>query len=815
MGTPAFRRLEAHPFGWSRLTERQKQAVSFMSRLLTEAIDGLAKVQEAGPELDFNRFAQLGFIDGDRGTGKTSILLVLRQLTSPKDRESLAGLPDEVRQLHERRDRLVWLDTLDMEPLSGQANLLAAILARVAERAQLSERRTPGRLRPAFDELDDLEQALSDLQTLEVDAVLAWQGTNAQRAVRTEPNTYAVEVMTNERAGLRLSARFDKVLAKFSKLLATTDKPPLFVLPVDDFDLAPTRCLELLRIVRMVTSSRLFFAIAGNSRIAEIVLRLQGAGELAALADRAFDSLERRSVSLTSMEIAASNLRKLVPPNQRIELTDVSLDEALRFCAGEGTPTLRDALKALPVDRNNAPPDAAPMSLHSFLLWPEPFRPDDYSAAQWLAGKPRQVLDRTHMLTSIPDLMENWGEKLVTELAKDLAREVREHSSLEREQRDQLAAFLTPPRTPRFNFASELAIEASLERPRRIAFPDGYIRFDAVSKFNWLCRDQARLPQSEQPRRFVPVSGHLGAGLTALHDLAVTLWGGYLFPYSIHYQDEGFHRYAAAVWGEHGDEVGWYLPEWWTLREYERWQIHVHAYTQRADSIDEFARAWLAAVLDILFDRRCDASASLANNRLRDDINLLARERPTRGCRIYLRDSALVTTVLLLAPESGCSQACVEQVVGEGSELWTALSGEMIQRIRKWRARVFAGVYSAGDRQIDRRVIRLLCALSPSLGAEAAITHDTSPAAWYPSQNRQQVLEQSQQELGSKEPIKNIRRLRDEGILESWGADPSIAAAEATFNEHLVNHVLDGRLVPDRTDVDVERGWRVSSRQRP
>jgi hypothetical protein len=811
MGTPAFRRLEAHPFAWSRLTERQRQAVSFMSTLLIEAVDGLAKVRDAGPELDFKRFAQLGFIDGDRGTGKTSILLALRRLTSCKNDMEVKDLPKEVLNLHKIRERFVWLDTLDMEPLSGQANLLAAILARVAELVRTSDRRAPGRLRPAFDELDDHEQALSDLHTLELDAVLAWQGISTQRAVRTEPTTYAVEVFAAERAGLQLRERFNKVLAAFCKLLAGSDQPPLLVLPVDDFDLAPTRCLELLRIVRMVTSPYLFFAIAGNTRIAEIVLRLQGAGELAGLADRAFDSLEQRAVSQASMEIAASNLRKLVPPSQRVELSDVSLREALRFCA-DGTPTLEDALKNVRFGRNNAPPDAEPVSLHSFLLLEDPLRPGDYSGAQWLGGKPRQVLDRTYMLANLPDVSTDWGEQLIAEIATDLGREVREHSSLEREQRDQLAAFLSTPRPPRFDFSSTLALEASIGRPRFVDFSDGFVRFEPVSKFNWMWRNPARFSQREQSR-MVPVSGHLDAGLTALHDLAVTIWGGYLSPYSIHYQEEGFHRYAAAIWGHDGGEVGWYLPEWWTIREYERWQAHALMYAQKAHTVDDLARAWLAAVLDILLDRACGMSRSLNTTRLRNDINLLARERPRRYCRTYLRESALVTTVLLFAPESGCSQQLAEELIGEDSELWPALSDELVQQIRKWRAGVYAGVLTGRTRQFGRGAIRLLCALSPPLGTELATSQVTLHTV--DASTEAQPIADGSLTLRGKKSVSTVRRLQAEGRLDNWIADAWIAAVEATFADHQVNRVFGGRLVPTRADVDAQQGERVSARQRP
>ncbi len=81
------------------------------------------------------------------------------------------------------------------------------------------------------------------------------------------------------------------------QLALTSRQEMLFVLPVDDFDLAPAHCLELLRLIRMITTPRLVFVVAGNIRVAETVLRLKSEGDLSALAGtdapRTSDLLER------------------------------------------------------------------------------------------------------------------------------------------------------------------------------------------------------------------------------------------------------------------------------------------------------------------------------------------------------------------------------------------------------------------------------------------------------------------------------------------------------------------------------------------
>ena len=60
---------------------------------------------------------------------------------------------------------------------------------------------------------------------------------------------------------------------------------PLFVLPVDDFDLNPVRCLELLRLLRSIAVPRLFTLILGDIDQAEEVLQLKMTGDFAGIMD--------------------------------------------------------------------------------------------------------------------------------------------------------------------------------------------------------------------------------------------------------------------------------------------------------------------------------------------------------------------------------------------------------------------------------------------------------------------------------------------------------------------------------------------------
>jgi phage tail tape-measure protein len=95
---PLFLRREAYPFPWKELTERQQSAVEKIAQLLLEASQGVKPQGDRAPRtLDFNRRSQLAFIDGDRGMGKTSVLLSVRNLIEGD--VAIADLPDAVRRL--------------------------------------------------------------------------------------------------------------------------------------------------------------------------------------------------------------------------------------------------------------------------------------------------------------------------------------------------------------------------------------------------------------------------------------------------------------------------------------------------------------------------------------------------------------------------------------------------------------------------------------------------------------------------------------------------------------------------------------------
>ena len=276
------------------------RAVKRMISLLNESVSDLTNAGERGASktefvLDGDRTSRIAFLSGERGTGKTTVLLSIkeawnlaRNLHSPgppggylgeEDRESwntLAGIAN----------RLVWLDPLDMEPLPPSTNLLAAVLARIdrASKLQESPAGLSGETRERMSAVSPLDpgsgyqDAMFDLQELETSVAIAWDGNVAGRAGSVDPDTFAVEVMRAEMVRLGLNPNVNRVLDGLARHVFGRGaiRDPLFVLAIDDFDLNPSRSFELIRLLRTVSTPRLFTIILGDLRVAEAVFCAPG-----------------------------------------------------------------------------------------------------------------------------------------------------------------------------------------------------------------------------------------------------------------------------------------------------------------------------------------------------------------------------------------------------------------------------------------------------------------------------------------------------------------------------------------------------------
>lgn len=344
--------------------------------------------------------------------------------------------------------QLAWLEPLDMETVPKSGNLMAAILARIdaacdglnlaSDGVGGRDELAPGRAsRGLLDPGPDYHRALLDLQRLQTRVALAWEGNLPGRGGGLDAESYAVEVIRAEKARLSLSRDFNDVLEGLAAqgFDRRREPPgPLFILPVDDADLNPAKCLELLQILRFISVPRLFAIVLGDVAMIETAFNLAMAGEVAAAGGSGgwFQLLPITLGEVKSRisELAASAVRKLIPVGQSIHLKGMTISEALKFRPrgdiGIEVPedkkprTLADVMKACPVQtvasidsEGNAGPSTE--DLHWFLMTQGLIsRLDDenpegqelvhgypFHAARMLEAAPRRVADLWQRLQDV------------------------------------------------------------------------------------------------------------------------------------------------------------------------------------------------------------------------------------------------------------------------------------------------------------------------------------------------------------------------------------------------------------------------------
>lgn len=692
----ASRRQEAGTFLWTELTDKQRNAVCQVANMIRDAIDSLDQGKSLNSSGNLRR-SQLAFVDGDRGTGKTSVLLKVRDLTTDKSELIENGLPPDVEFIHRNRNRICWLETLDMEPLRKDTNLFAAILARLEA---VSGRQTPSRspMSGAIDEFEAYDQYLSDLSNLQNDVVLAWDRNTSKRGDQLEPHAYAAEVLRTERAGLQINERLTKVLDQLAKLYARpSDKDnPLFILPVDDFDLAPTRCLEMMRLIRAISTPRLFFLMCGSTRLAQVALILQNEGELASMvqgvAQREYEweSLIRP----TGIEIAANNIRKLLPPEQRAVLPALGLEEALQLKLDSSQTTLRSVLKSLTFDVNSNPTNTQRVTLESFLLLDNRWPIKSCSAAEFLGGTPRQIHDIGKLLERREGCQADWGVELLGALSEALQREINEDWSLTGDQREVLCQTasrsfdntfrLSERLKPKFRWLNSAGLREthsasyasiSQKAPRQpsaslikstldkvdLSLVELDLEFYRESEMYY---ERERLREFRRRRAIPPLSPRIAGGLKFLHDLALSLWGGYLATGSIIRSIAGSPSSSspdtwmstAVQFSKRKLYLPWPTPVWTSFRQVECFTAIWSTISKDYGSM--LGMGWLESILRIVCDEPfASPQPSYTSTFVAEACKKLVNENPSREMRKTLRHTTLAAIAEFCAPEYGAINA--------------------------------------------------------------------------------------------------------------------------------------------------------------
>jgi len=341
-------RIEAGPAQWQELDSTQCKAYMRVARMMVEAIYDLSFLNRKSTSSATLSRTGTAFLAGGRGTGKTTVLRTLKHDTMESimpqlendEEEPKKGWRDRLKVLDSLRGRIVWLETLDLEPFPPNANLLVSILMRIEDAAKDYGVNFPAKENPRglLEPSSEYHNALLDLQRLQTDVALAWDGNLKERQGNLDPDSYAVEVTRIEKARLSLNSKFYDCINRLAKYVfrGTGIQDPLFVLPVDDFDLNPAICLDLLRMLRLISVPRLFTIVLGDLNVAATVFALKLSNDLGSIVKSGeinpnMLAIDPEVVGTLAGDVAANALRKLLPPGQRVELQEMKISEALNI----------------------------------------------------------------------------------------------------------------------------------------------------------------------------------------------------------------------------------------------------------------------------------------------------------------------------------------------------------------------------------------------------------------------------------------------------------------------------------------------------
>jgi len=389
-------REEAHRMPFDDLLQPERRAVLNLLQGLVGALDS--------PEAQAHRgdatLAPTFFLSGQRGSGKSTVLVNGRfavedpdAFFGPIDRVGDGGEDRDQRRLVQRLrphvsrlgQHVIWLDPLDMEFFQENGNLLTTLLVRLRNAlvapftSSSGDRHVAQRRTKVLEEVDD---AWTQIDELIKDATVMWESIpDPSAARRAELEIRSAE--TNADFQARFQAALKAVCMQLGRRRYQEDGCVSLILPIDNADRSSRHVFQIVRLIRMVSCSRLWYVLAGSEADLDVFLersyheqlRTTGAGDQGAAAE-ALQAIARRQ--------AAADARAVFPPASRSSIGPIPATEALSFNLRDGL-RLREALERLTL-ANGEPSKRerrAPRNLLQLLCadWVEDARLDGHRGA--------------------------------------------------------------------------------------------------------------------------------------------------------------------------------------------------------------------------------------------------------------------------------------------------------------------------------------------------------------------------------------------------------------------------------------------------
>jgi hypothetical protein len=319
-----------------------REALGQLFRLLARTVSA-----SAGAEMHEREMLSTSFlVSGDRGFGKTTILLTAADALQRRERGEDVGRDHELAryfsedQLQDLRkeelgfginelDRhIYWLSTLDLEPVPKKANLLATVLVRIRDALDdaIDGRFASGRPSSSPVLGSDIEKTWDKLDRLVDEATFMWEeGSGAQdaRRERAQQQIKAAETF----AGFQRRFK-DAVDGVACALKIRKERPEqVLVLPIDNVDRSIEHIYSIVKLSRLASSPRLWFVLAAGRPEFQLFLERSFQQELAS--SQEMSDLEGHDQDLSiARRQASTTMRRSLPPGHQIRIAPVHLSTA-------------------------------------------------------------------------------------------------------------------------------------------------------------------------------------------------------------------------------------------------------------------------------------------------------------------------------------------------------------------------------------------------------------------------------------------------------------------------------------------------------
>lgn len=374
-GQPSFQpRVEAQPL--ERVMNAQRDAATALGKLLkshaelgspTSRFEERRKADDQDlrkaddrdlrkvlPPIEVKRYSRVYLIEGDRGSGKTALLVTLiddwnhlAQGRPPRSSLNLPATPGHV---------LLPIGLIDLRELPKQTALkayLASLLHRLYEHLDAGVRGPV----PLPTSPDARPNRLADAWKRFLTATATSEADIRKRDI--DPETFAEEIHAAERDRNDLQASFCELIDVFVERWRGPDTP-LFIIAIDDADMNPDRMLECLELTQMFSHPRVAYLLTGDEDLFLVALENTFAAQLGR-ASRASEE---------GAKLAQRFYAKCIPLTQRQRLSRLAPDERVKFLfeelrrvefpeivppTGSASPTIADLMTLFPTIANALP----------------------------------------------------------------------------------------------------------------------------------------------------------------------------------------------------------------------------------------------------------------------------------------------------------------------------------------------------------------------------------------------------------------------------------------------------------------------------